>query len=74
MRLVNIDLATPKMPSVRDVLAGLGAVPTRLEIHFPPDCLGWIGAAVPAETTTVLMVRGDPGRLDRFMLPETAAF
>lgn len=72
--LCIIDVAAPKMPNLREVLAGLGAVPTRLEVHFPPDQLGWTGVAVPAETETMLMVRGDPGQLDPFMLPETAAF
>lgn len=72
--LCIIDVAASKMPDIREVLTGLGAVPTQLEVHFPPDRLGWTGVAVPAETEAMLMVRGDPGQLDPFMFPETAAF
>lgn len=73
-RLCIVDVAAPKIPLLAEILAALNARPRRVEVHFPPDYLGWTGAAVPAETPTVLMVRGDPGQLDPFMLPETAAF
>ncbi len=69
-----VDIAAAEMPSVREVLAGLGATPARVEVHFPPDRMDWLGTAVPAETPLALMVRGDPGPLDRFMLPKTASF
>jgi hypothetical protein len=72
--LCIIDVAAPEMPNVREVLAGLGAVAARVEVHFPPDQLGLTGVAVSVETSTMLMVRGDPGQLDPFMFPETAAF
>jgi hypothetical protein len=69
-----VDLAAPKIPELAEVLATLNTQPRRVEVHFPPDQLGWIGTAVPAETSTVLMMRGDPGPLKPFMFPETAAF
>jgi len=72
--LCLVDIAASKMPNLADVLAVLGVRPRRAEVHFPPDLLGWDGTAVPTETPTVLMIRGDPGSLEPFMIPETAAF
>lgn len=72
--LCIIDVAAPEMPTMADMLAALGAAPTRLEVQFPPDRLDWTGVAAAAETPTVLMVRGNPGQLEPFMFPETAAF
>jgi hypothetical protein len=72
--LCVVDIAAPKMPRLADVLATLGVNPRRIEVHFPSDLLGWNGTAVPAETSTVLMIRGNPGPLEPFMIPETAAF
>lgn len=69
-----VDLAAREIPQLTEVLAVLGAQPRGVEIHFPPDQLGWVGTAVAAVTSTVLMVRGDPGPLEPFMIPETAAF
>jgi len=72
--LCLVDMAASKMLKLADVLAVLGVSPRRVEIHFPPDLLGWDGIAVPTKTPTVLMIRGDPGSLEPFMIPETAAF
>ena len=72
--LCVIDIAAPTMPKLADVLAALGVSPRRAEVHFPPDLLGWDGTAIPTETSAVLMIRGDPGSLEPFMFPETAAF
>lgn len=69
-----VDVAAPRIPALAEVLAALGAQPKRVKIHFPPDLLDWVGTAVPAETSTALMLRGDPGPLPPFMIPETAAF
>ena len=69
-----VDVAAPEMPTMADMLAALGAAPMRLEVHFPRDWLDWTGVAAAAEMPTVLMVRGDPGQLEPFMFPETAAF
>lgn len=72
--LCIVDVAAPEMPTMVNMLAAIGAAPTHLEVHFPPDRLDWTGLAAPAETPTVLMVRGNPGQLAPFMFPETAAF
>ncbi len=72
--LCIIDFWASKMPELAEVVAALGLQPQRVEVHFPPDRLGWNGTAIPAETSTALMVRGDPGPLEPFMIPETAAF
>ena len=72
--LCIVDVVALEMPVLTQVLAALGTAPRRIEVHFPPDLLGWHGTAVPIKTPTDLMVRGDPGVLEPFMLPETAAF
>ena len=72
--LCVIDIAAPKIPRLADVLGALGVSPKRAEVHFPPDLLGWDGTAVRTETSTVLMIRGDLGPMEPFMIPETAAF
>lgn len=69
-----VDVAAPVMPGLGEILAGVGAAPARVEVRFPPDLLGWHGEAVAATTDTVLMLRGEPGGLERFMLPDTAGF
>jgi predicted N-acetyltransferase YhbS len=72
--LCIVDVSAPRMPELAEVAAALGVRPKQVEVHFPPDRLGWDGTAIPAKTSTVLMVRGDPGHLEPFMIPETAAF
>jgi GNAT superfamily N-acetyltransferase len=72
--LCIVDVSAPTIPELAEMVAALGVRPGRVEVHFPPDRLGWNGSAVPIEASTVLMVRGDPGRLEPFMIPETAAF
>jgi hypothetical protein len=72
--LCIVDISAPRIPELAEVVAALGVRPKQVEVHFPPDRLGWDGTAIPAETSTVLMVRGDPGHLEPFMIPETAAF
>jgi predicted N-acetyltransferase YhbS len=72
--LCVVDVAASQMPELAEVVAALGVRPKRVEVHFPPDRLGWDGTAVPFETSTVLMMRGELGYLEPFMIPETAAF
>ena len=72
--LCIVDVAAADMPALKDVVAAFGDQPKRVEVHFPPDRLAWHGTATPAQTSTVLMVRGDPGPLEPFMIPATASF
>ena len=69
-----VDVVAAEMPELAQVLASLDVQPSRVEVRFPSDLLAWPGTAIPAETQTVLMVRGEAGPLPPFMLPETAAF
>jgi predicted N-acetyltransferase YhbS len=72
--LCIVDIAAADMPTLADVVAAVGHQSKQVEVHFPPDRLAWNGTATPAETSTVLMVRGDLEPLEPFMIPETAAF
>jgi GNAT superfamily N-acetyltransferase len=69
-----VDVVADRIPSLAEVVGSFGVSPTRAEIHFPPDLLEWDGAPIQSDTSTVLMVRGDPGPLEPFRLPDTAAF
>jgi predicted N-acetyltransferase YhbS len=72
--LCIVDIAAAEIPALAYVVAALGDRSKQVEVHFPPDRLAWHGAAVPAQTSTGLMVRGDLEPLEPFMIPETAAF
>jgi len=72
--LCIVDIAAAAMPALGSVVAAFGHHPKQVEVRFPPDRLAWNGAATPAQTSTVLMVRGDSGPLEPFMMPETASF
>ncbi len=72
--LCIVDVAASDMPALEDLVAAFGGQPKQVEVHFPPDRLAWHGTAVPAQSSTVLMVRGDLEPLEPFMIPETAAF
>lgn len=72
--LCIIDIAAADMPTLKEVVAAFGNQPKQVEVHFPPDLLAWNGTATPAQTSTVLMVRGDLEPLEPFMIPETAFF
>jgi len=68
------DVAAAEMPTLAELAAAFGGQPRQVEVHFPPDRLRWVGTATPAQTSTVLMVRGDLELGEPFMLPATAAF
>ncbi len=72
--LCIVDVAAAVMPALKDVVAAFGDQPRQVEVHFPPARLAWNGTATPAQTSTVLMVRGDPVPLEPFMIPATASF
>ena len=72
--LAIVDVAAARMPSLAQIVSALGTSPGQVEIHFPPDRLGWTGTAVPAPVATSLMVRGALPPVGPFMLPQTAAF
>jgi hypothetical protein len=49
-------------------MTAFGNQARRVEVHFPPDQLAWNGIPTPAQTPTILMVRGDlVGHLPRSM-------
>ena len=68
-----VDVAAAAIPALDLILGSLRLEPGWVETSFPPDRLGWAGAATPAETLT-LMVRGVLPFSGPFMLPETAGF
>ena len=72
--LCIVDVAAIAMPTLKEIVAAFGDQPKRVEVHFPPDRLAWDGTATPAQTSTVLMVRGDLEPLEPFMIPATASF
>lgn len=72
--LCIVDVAASAIPTLEEVVAVFGERPERVEIHFPPDRLAWTGTAMPAQTSTFLMVRGDLESVGPFMIPETASF
>jgi len=72
--LCIVDVAATDMPALEEVVAAVGNQSKQVEVHFPPDRVAWNGTATPAQTSTVLMVRGDLEPLEPFMIPETAAF
>ena len=71
--LCLVDVAANAMPDLATILGALGVAPARVEVHVPPDRLGWTGTPVPAEGLT-LMVRGTLPGAKWAMLPETAWF
>jgi GNAT superfamily N-acetyltransferase len=72
--LCVVDVAAAELPALGDIMAAFGNQAEQVEVHFPPDQLGWNGIPIPAQTPTTLMVRGDLEPLEPFMIPETAAF
>ena len=72
--LCIVDVAAIAMPTLKEIVAAFGDQPKRVEVHFPPDRLGWDGTATPAQTSTVLMMRGDLEPFEPFMIPATASF
>lgn len=72
--LCVVDVAAAGMPGLDEILAAFDDPPEQVEVHFPPDRLGWTGIPTPARSTTALMVRGDLEPLGPFMLPDTASF
>ncbi|MCW3473822.1 GNAT family N-acetyltransferase [Limobrevibacterium gyesilva] len=70
-----IDVVAPRIPPLAGILGALGVAPSRAEVYFPPDRLGWDACARPAPGPARLMARGPfvpEGTV--FMLPPTAAF
>jgi GNAT superfamily N-acetyltransferase len=72
--LCMVDIAADRMPTLAEIVAAFANQPKQVEIHFPPDRLAWAGIPTPAQTSTVLMVRGNLPPLEPFMIPATAAF
>jgi hypothetical protein len=72
--LCIVDVASARMPALAEIVAAFGGQPKQVEVHFPPDRLAWDGTPIPAQASTVFMVRGDLQPLEPFMLPATASF
>lgn len=56
-----VDVAAGEIPSLAEILGGLGIRPATVETLFRPDRLAWSGEAVPLEGGTRLMLRGLEG-------------
>ncbi|MBL0371580.1 GNAT family N-acetyltransferase [Rhizobium sp. KVB221] len=53
-----LDIVADEMPSLDEIVGGLGIVADCIVVHFPPDRLGWSGYAVgPAGWPCDLMLR-----------------
>lgn len=61
-RFILLDVVAPSIPSLAAILGGLGIKPSRAEILFNPDKLGWNGAPLPSSSHgTHFMIRGLDG-------------
>jgi GNAT superfamily N-acetyltransferase len=54
---VLLDVVAPVIPSLSDILGGLGLSVPSVAVHFRPDRLGWEGEAVALDGGTCLMIR-----------------
>ena len=72
-----LDIAARIMPSLESAISALDLSCDRIELHFPPDKLGWQAQAMPHNGPCVLMARGDMSALLQgppFMLSPMADF
>lgn len=71
-----LDIVGARIPSVADILASLRLSPSRVTVHFAPDCLDWSGEAIADDGDMVLMLRGAEGLRPEqpFALPPMAEF
>jgi predicted N-acetyltransferase YhbS len=61
-RFILLDVLAPSIPSLAAIFGGLGIKPSRAEILFRPDKLGWNGAPLPSSSHgTHFMIRGLDG-------------
>ncbi len=61
-RFILLDVLAPSIPSLAAILGGLGIKPSRAEILFNPEKLGWNGAPLPSSSHgTHFMIRGLDG-------------
>lgn len=60
-----VDVVAPVVPSLADILGGLGLHPSSVEVQFRPDKLDWDADAVKLDGDTRLMIRsGEAVSLD----------
>jgi GNAT superfamily N-acetyltransferase len=56
-RFTLLDVVAPEIPSLAEIIGGLGLTPTSAEVLFRPDRLGWDGEARALEGGTRFMIR-----------------
>lgn len=60
-RFILLDVVAPDVPTLAEVIGGLGLTPASAEVLFRPDRLGWEGKARPIEGGTRFMIRTSDG-------------
>ncbi|WP_454853607.1 GNAT family N-acetyltransferase [Rhizobium binxianense] len=56
-QFILLDVVAPAIPSLADIIGGLGLQPASAEVLFRPDRLGWEGKARALEGGTRFMIR-----------------
>ena len=71
-----LDIVGARIPALADILASLRIAPSRIAVHFAPDCLSWEGEALPDTGDMTLMLRTRNGLQPKgpFALPPMAEF